>query len=278
MVGSDTHSWSASASSHSQFTKLRIKYSCVFPCSSQITGFVSILEPMHAANLEPSLPQRGRTRMLVVHVQHLWARVCLLRRSAKTPSRRIPSCFGRSFTRLDVWPCCLCFDMELGLHCSPSFRRQRKSLNWPVPQSAPEELAKTCWPLLSRRAVMPARGRPCRRQARDTITHQEHTWSDSMSPASTHGVLFEDFPSHWNLQFCTVVGSTGWERPRRTFRDSAEGTSHRSRLSKCRTLATSIFGHTLFRNIYSILVFSSSNTMPRHYHIIDFWEGCQRTG
>ena len=52
---------------------------------------------------------------------------------------------------------------------------------------------------------------------------------------------------------------------------NAEDTSHRSHLSKCRTLSTTIFGHALFRNIYSLFIFSSSNTpTPRNYHITVF--------
>ena len=94
---------------------------------------------------------------------------------------------------------------------------------------------------LSRGAVMPSRGPAGRLQARGTRTHQEYTRFASLGPACSQGFCFEIFPSHWTLQFCTAKGSTSWELPERSFRENTDGTSHRPRLSECRTLPTSIF-------------------------------------
>ena len=122
------------------------------------------------------------------------------------------------------------------------------SSNWPFSSRESTECIKTgtvaCEPITapgcrsrnmlvsSLRAVAPPRGQSSRHQAQGHQNPRTHHIT-SLSPFVTQG-------------FCEFLSAGTCPKD---FYRNTEDISHRSRLSKCRTLSTSIFGHALFRDI-----------------------------
>ena len=114
----------------------------------------------------------------------------------------------------------------------------------------------------SRKAVAPPKGQTSRHQAKEHQNPRTHHFA-SLSPFVTQGF--------W--KFTAQAGSC----PKENFRKT-EDVNHRSRLSKCRTLSTTIFGHCLFRNVSRLTFHSRTRTYQfKNCHIIVCQEFCQCT-
>ena len=185
----------------------RLRFSCVGPRPSHSTAQVKI--HMHSILQScPSLSWRRRTQTWVVpaywEVWPLCDRTCPQHSPVQISAKRIISCF---------W------------HCD-SIQGQALSCLSKPPASL--FIARRVMALVSSGTVSPV-----------PITVpgsiSQNMLFVSIEPRAVVGLL-------WSMQSCTATGSTSWEMPGRTG-TIFENLSHKTRLSKCRTLQTSIFRH-----------------------------------
>ena len=97
---------------------------------------------------------------------------------------------------------------------------------------------------------MSSRGESCRPCQGSTRTNARTT-SLPLNPFVPQG--FSEYSSK---------GYTSWELSGKKLLCDSEDTSHRTRVSKCRTLSTSIFGHALFCDTFMYRIHSRTRDYP----------------